>query len=36
VLPDVPDGVYSNAKARRLLGWRPADRLTEYFTRAKL
>ena len=33
VLPDVPDGVYSNEKARRLLGWEPMHPLPSYFTR---
>lgn len=36
VLPDVPDGVYSNAKARKILGWEPVHPLTSYFTRSKL
>jgi hypothetical protein len=36
VLPAVPDGVYSNAKARTILGWEPLHPLTSYFTRSKL
>ena len=33
VVPDVPDGVYSNAKAKKLLGWEPVDKLERFFTR---
>jgi nucleoside-diphosphate-sugar epimerase len=33
ILPDLPDGVYSNEKAKRVLGWIPRDPLTDYFTR---
>jgi hypothetical protein len=36
VLPTVPDGVYSNAKARKILGWEPRHTLTSYFTRQSL
>jgi nucleoside-diphosphate-sugar epimerase len=34
ILPDVPYGVYSNEKAKALLGWFPRDTLEPYFTRA--
>ena len=33
MVPDVPDGVYSNAKAKKLLGWEPVDKLERFFTR---
>ena len=33
MMPDVPDGVYSNEKAKRLLGFKATDKLTDYFTR---
>ena len=29
-----PDQTYSNAKAKRLLGWEPRDDLTGYYVRA--
>eukprot|EP01047_Picozoa_sp_COSAG01_P038082 COSAG01_NODE_3068_length_6640_cov_15.505580_4_plen_109_part_00 len=33
VTSDLPHGRYSNAKARRLLGWEPLDLFTGYFTK---
>jgi hypothetical protein len=33
VLPDLPDGVYSNSKAKCLLGWVPVDTLDRYVRR---
>ena len=30
MVPDVPDGVYSNAKAKKLLGWEPVDKLERF------
>jgi hypothetical protein len=36
IVGDFPDSVFSNAKAKRLLGWEPTDLLTPYFTRASL
>ena len=33
ILADLPHGKYSNAKARRLLGWQPRDNLARLYTR---
>lgn len=33
VTSDLPHGRYSNAKARRLLGWAPLDLFTGYYTK---
>ena len=33
VTSDLPHGRYSNAKARRLLNWKPLDLFTGYYTK---
>lgn len=34
ILADLPHGKYSNAKAKRLLGWQPEDTLEKYWRKA--
>ena len=34
VVADLPQGKFSNEKAKRLLGWQPRDRLSVSWTRS--